>query len=141
VNDEDEVLWEGWRQVAVAINDRLADLGWDQAALVRASGVSATTVRWLQNASQPRYRPSTLTRVAKALGWSANAIERLRKEGEAPEPLLDPEWPQTQRPFDEEPPEEPSVAALSGKIERLSPRQRESIDRIVSDMLGDEPHG
>lgn len=68
----------------------MQDLGWDQADLVRASGVSATTVRWLQTAAQESYRRSTLTKVCKALGWTSNAIDLVLAGGPFPEPKEDP---------------------------------------------------
>ncbi len=68
-----------------AINDRLDDLGWNQQELVRRSGVSATTVRWLQQGEVHTYRSATLSRVSKALGWPGGALGKLLKGGDVPE--------------------------------------------------------
>lgn len=129
--EDDE--YEVWRSVANAINERLEDLAWDQAALVRASGVSATTIRWLQTASQLRYRPTTLAKVSKALGWPANAIEQIRTKGIIPEPFRDPDWPQRQTPFEDDEPEDdevavfedPRLAALASGWKELPEEDRE----------------
>jgi len=79
----DEVRW-AWI-AKTAINDRLDDLGWNQQELVRRSGVSATTVRWLQQGEVHSYRSATLSRVSKALGWPGVALGRILKGGVVPE--------------------------------------------------------
>lgn len=76
--------WPAWR-ARDAINDRLDDLGWNQQELVRRSGVSATTVRWLQQGEVRTYRAATLSRVSKALGWPGGALSKILKGGDITE--------------------------------------------------------
>lgn len=76
--------WPAWR-ARDAINERLDDLGWNQQELVKRSGVSATTVRWLQQGELRTYRAATLSRVSKALGWPGGALTKVLKGGDVPE--------------------------------------------------------
>jgi DNA-binding Xre family transcriptional regulator len=78
------------KAVAEVINARLNVLGWDQIDLVRASEVSPTTVRELQQGTAKTYRRSTLNKVARALGWTSDSLLRVM-EGE--QPVIQPdEW-------------------------------------------------
>lgn len=77
---------ESWEAVGDAIQARLDELGWEQVDLVRASGISDTTVRRLQRGDGGRFQRSTLTRVALALGWPADAVWRILAGEPAPEP-------------------------------------------------------
>lgn len=81
---------EGWDNVKNRLNARLLELGWDQAELVRRSGVSDTTIRQLQTASATSYRPSTLAKVEAAVGWTHGSIDEIRR-GEEPSLLERPE--------------------------------------------------
>ncbi len=85
--DEREIpqeQWWAWR-ARDAINERLDDLGWNQQELVKRSGVSATTVRWLQQGELRIYRAATLSRVSKALGWPGGALAKVLKGESVPE--------------------------------------------------------
>lgn len=52
-----------------------------QAELVRASGVSDFTVRKVMNGTPGNYRPDRLAKIAYALGWEADGIERILDGG------------------------------------------------------------
>lgn len=79
-----------WSRVADALEERMAELGLDQIDLARQAGVSDATIRKLQKASSTRYHRSTLNKVARALGWPADAFWTLIATGEKPEPLETP---------------------------------------------------
>lgn len=66
-----------WLSVAAAMNERMAELGLDQADLAEESGLSPQVVRDLQRGTAKAYRPTTLVRVATALEWPADAFPRL----------------------------------------------------------------
>lgn len=66
-----------WNRVADSINERMRELGWDQADLVRRAGLSDATVRQLQRGEKPLYRRSSLRKVSVALLWPPDGIERL----------------------------------------------------------------
>jgi transcriptional regulator with XRE-family HTH domain len=91
-----------------AIQERLDDLGWNQFDLVRESNVSATTIRWLQSGVERTYRPGTLAKISKALGWPAGAIRQMLAGEQPPEPVVDPGRP-----------EAPPPAGLEGRLESL----------------------
>lgn len=92
-DDEGERDWRCAQISMRAINERLDDLGWVQQDLARASGVSPTTIRWLQNGEVRIYRPSTLSKVSKACGWPAGALSKMLHGGPVPEPVVEPELP------------------------------------------------
>lgn len=89
-NDEEEPPPSPAERTASSINERLDDLGWNQFDLVRESGVSATTIRWLQTGVERDYRPGTLAKISKAVGWPAGAIRQMLRGEQAPEPITDP---------------------------------------------------
>jgi hypothetical protein len=67
-----------WSVVATAIAERMDELAWDQATLVRVSGLSDPFVRGMMNGT-PRGspRPANLRRLAIGLGWTPDSIDRL----------------------------------------------------------------
>lgn len=120
---------------AKGINERLSDLGWSQSDLVRESGVSATTIRWLQNGDHRTYRDQTLARVSKALGWPPGALRRLLLEGtKPPEPASDrlgghalaDRW---------RPDSGPLPAALTGKLSELTADELAKLDAYIDGLL------
>lgn len=66
-----------WAAVADAINGRMAELGWLQKDLERESQVSVATLRDLQRGVKTSYRPDSLAKVSRALGWPSNALWRV----------------------------------------------------------------
>lgn len=102
-------------------------LKWGQADLVRASGVSDTTIRDIQQGLKVTYRPSTLAKIATALGWTEDSLDRIWR-GEEPVNLGSTVVVG----------EDKQPALLSGKLERLSERDRRIIERMVDEMLGEE---
>jgi transcriptional regulator with XRE-family HTH domain len=72
-----------WGNVRDAIDDRMRSLAMSQADLVRASGVSDTTVRPVMKGTEGNYRPESLRRISRALGWTAESIEEILTGGEA----------------------------------------------------------
>lgn len=73
----------GWERVAAAINARMAELPVSQKELADEAGVSVATIRKLQNATQGRYQRHVMARIAGALRWRPDGIERLLR-GEDP---------------------------------------------------------
>lgn len=68
---------ERWTHLAAAIRERLSELAWSQADLVRASGVSSFTVRRLMNGEHGNYREANLGRVSQALWGDTRALSRI----------------------------------------------------------------
>ena len=61
-----------WQRLAQMVNDRVADLGIDQAELVRRSGLSQPTVRCIMEGDpRGRPRPKSLRKLAVGLGWQS----------------------------------------------------------------------
>jgi transcriptional regulator with XRE-family HTH domain len=73
---------ERWPAVKDAVSSRMRSLAMSQADLVRASGVSDTTVRPVMNGKPGNYRPESLRRISLALGWTAESIEEVLGGGE-----------------------------------------------------------
>lgn len=70
---------ERWEKVGAHINKRMTELGMSQADLVRQSGVSEFTVRKLMRGLPGRYRPDRLAKVAIALEWLPDSIDRIAR--------------------------------------------------------------
>lgn len=66
-----------WVDVGEAIRARMTSLAMSQADLVRESGVSDFTVRKLMRGEAGSYRPDRLAKVATALRWQTDAIDRI----------------------------------------------------------------
>jgi DNA-binding Xre family transcriptional regulator len=66
-----------WPAVKARIAAAMADKGWGQADLIRASGVSDFTIRRLMNGEPGNYRASILGRVSKALWGDPQGITRI----------------------------------------------------------------
>jgi transcriptional regulator with XRE-family HTH domain len=61
---------EDWSAVAATINERLAELGWQQQQLAERSNVSPSTIREIQRHTVERRRsPRTLESLSVTLGW------------------------------------------------------------------------
>ena len=73
---------ERWTDVRTAIGTAMADKGWAQADLMRASGVSDYTIRKIVNGEPGNYRDSILAKVSKALWGDAHGITRILEGGE-----------------------------------------------------------
>ncbi|MGH3792971.1 MAG: XRE family transcriptional regulator, partial [Pseudonocardiaceae bacterium] len=66
---------EDWAAVAVAINERVNELGWRQRELVERSRVSPAIVREIQRHTVERRRsPRTLESLSVTLGWHAQHL-------------------------------------------------------------------
>ena len=63
--------------VASAIGARCAELGMKQAELVRASHLSDPTIRRFQRGDTKGTTPATRQKLALALGWTPDSIDRL----------------------------------------------------------------
>jgi transcriptional regulator with XRE-family HTH domain len=92
----EEYVTEDWAAVAMAINQRLTELGWRQRELARRSNVSLAIVRELQHNTVQRRRGSrTLESLSAALDWHPQHLDAVL-HGQTPpapgEPADDPLW-------------------------------------------------
>lgn len=72
------------------VRARLAELGWTQVELARQSGVSSFTVqRMCSDDEGQTYRLDSRRRVASALGWTPDSIDRVLR-GEPPVEVAQP---------------------------------------------------
>lgn len=62
-----------WERVATAVQQRRLDRGMNQDDL----GVSKAVASALENARQEAYSRATLMKVSRALGWTADSIEKI----------------------------------------------------------------
>jgi transcriptional regulator with XRE-family HTH domain len=78
-----------WASVASAINERMEIIPIDQATLARRAGLSDAFVRSMMK-GEPRGEPRDLNlrKLAVALGWRADAFDRLRAGGQPVEVSL-----------------------------------------------------
>jgi transcriptional regulator with XRE-family HTH domain len=72
-----------WPAIGRVILERRESLGLAQGA----GGISSSTWRKIEKAIDPPYRRSTLVKIARALGWPDDAIDRLAA-GRPPDELL-----------------------------------------------------
>jgi transcriptional regulator with XRE-family HTH domain len=72
------------RALAVALEQRMDELGLDQRALARRAGVAPATVRQLQHGDARPHMPATLAKLSRALEWPADALVRLLSASDAP---------------------------------------------------------
>lgn len=83
-----------WLSLAAAVNERMAELDLDQADLADEAGLSAQVIRDLQRGLPRQYRSTTMLRVARALGWPADAFPRILNgfplDGDTPPPVARP---------------------------------------------------
>ena len=71
---------EDWAAVALAISDRVRELGWRQRELAERSHVSVAVVREIQRHTVERRRsPRTLQALSVALGWEPEHLDRVLK--------------------------------------------------------------
>lgn len=78
-----------WGQVGQRITERLYELGWTQADLVRRSNISDTQLRkFITGTITGSPRASTLRRIEMALDWPAGAIAEILETGDLA-------WPET----------------------------------------------
>ena len=111
----------GWQRVAVAIQGRMRELGLRQQELSDVAGVSTATLRKLLNGGPGRYRPETLRRVGRALGWPPDTLIGVFEGRPVPADFADPP--------------EPWVRQLTNKIALLDPIQQRAVSRLVDDLL------
>lgn len=78
-----------WQAVAQAVIQRRGELGMTQDELAIASGVSASTVRYIEGATRAGYRWLTLAKLASALEWPAARFTELLA-GAGPEDFSEP---------------------------------------------------
>jgi transcriptional regulator with XRE-family HTH domain len=106
-----------------ALTRRMEELGLSQQELAQLAKVSTSTIRKLQRGTQPTYQRAKLAALSRALQWPADALAR----------LLDGADPVGIQAVDAH----AVPAALSGKIARLSERDRRLVELIVDNMLGE----
>ncbi|WP_416210660.1 helix-turn-helix domain-containing protein [Frankia sp. Cas8] len=76
---------EDWSAVADAVNARMAHERIGQKALADASGVSVATLRRIQHGAHGRrVQNTTLTAIARALGWPDDHLIRVLHAGGTP---------------------------------------------------------
>lgn len=73
------------RRAAVAVRERMQELGLSIAELSRRSGVSDPVIGDLRNAAEKNYHDRSLSELSKALGWHHGALAALLA-GRQPEP-------------------------------------------------------
>lgn len=72
-----------WGLVGKKMTERLYELGWTQADLVRRSGISDTQLRkFLTGAVTGTPRPATIRKIEIALDWPAGAVTQILEDGE-----------------------------------------------------------
>jgi len=77
-----------WRTLGESVTKQMRRRGLDQKTLARIAGTSPQVVRDVQNGQRRAYRPSTLARIATALGWTPEMLLRALASGEAPPVVL-----------------------------------------------------
>lgn len=117
-----------WVSLAVALSSGMADAGLGQKELAERANVSTATLRKLAGGTAGSYRPQTLARVARALGWPSDALSRLLG-GSSIEPAL----AQPALRHDE-------VGQLVARIRLLPGKERRAVNRLVEELL-QEPEG
>lgn len=68
---------DAWRRVGDAIRARRTELRLTQKEAARAGGLSEPVWNVIEGARQTNYRLDTLHGVTRALGWSADSIDRI----------------------------------------------------------------
>jgi transcriptional regulator with XRE-family HTH domain len=63
--------------LADTLRQRMQELGLDQRQLAQRAGVSAATLRELQQGTTGNQLPSTLAKISRALDWPSDALIRL----------------------------------------------------------------
>ncbi len=77
-------MGKDWEAVANAINTRLAELDMTQRELAERSGVSAATLRQIQNNYESRRRsPRLLAAISEGLRWPSGHLARVLEGEEA----------------------------------------------------------
>lgn len=114
--------------LAASLTAGMADAGLGQKELAERANVSTATLRKLAGGSAGSYRPQTLARVARALGWPSDALSRLL-EGSASEPTIAQPAPR----HDE-------VGQLVARIRLLPGKERRAVNRLIEELLL-EPEG
>jgi len=114
--------------LASAIQGRMSELGLRQQELSDLAGVSTATLRKLLKGGPGRYRPVTLGRVGRALGWPPDTLIGVFEGRPVPAEFVD------------QP--EPWVRQLANKIALLDPIQQRAVSRLVDDLLkSNQEHG
>ena len=70
------------RRLAAALRDRMSDLGYDVQMLSRESNVSDFVIRQMLNETVKNYRTDSKRRIATALGWTPESIDRILRGDE-----------------------------------------------------------
>ena len=127
-----------WDLIPIAVLQKRLDLGLTQQEAADRAGVSLSTWNLLETGNQRRFRPLTLAAIAKALRWTPDSFQRM-EDGFAPRPIAAEEIEDTtfltgERGIGKS---VQFAAALSGKIERLSNEDRETVERLVDRLLGE----
>ncbi len=115
-----------YRQLPEVVRLRREELGLTQVEAAVKADVSPSTWRAIEKAGgdgDNRRRGLTMAAVAKALDWSMEELAA-RTRGEDVQPQV---------------PVRPQIAALSGKLDRLTENDRRYVEELVDRFLGEEP--
>lgn len=73
---------DDWRRLAAYTRDRRGDLGLTQEELAAAGGPSTATLRLIEGARQPGYRPAILRALERALQWERGSVRAILDGGD-----------------------------------------------------------
>lgn len=141
-----EELPEEWLAAGEAIRGRREQLGLTQAQAAAEAGVGTTTWRLAERGVLPG--PRLRSAMSRALGWPSTWISEL-SGGRSIEDLVAsfPDLPRDDilerirtRLRSEELAGPARPAALSGKLDRLSPEKRAYVEGIVDQLLAEDDH-
>lgn len=131
-----------WSRVGPAIEERMVALGLDtQAAAAAAAGVHVETFRDVLLARRKTFKKITLNKIERGLRWPPNTLLGIAigrdpasfptmEYDATPATHVDSEAGRAQD-------EAARPALLSGKLDRLSERDRRIIEAMVDEMLGE----
>lgn len=114
--------------LAAAVRARRTQLGWSQRELAERSDVSEPSINVIENARQESYRGITLSRIGAALGWDHGELGKLMAEDGYS--LPEPGQPRTGDGRDR-----PNLAALHGKLDQLSEKDRAIVEDMIDRLL------
>lgn len=120
-----------WGRVADSVRSRMASLVIDQAELVRRSGLSDPFVRAIMR-GEPRGnpRPANLARLAVALGWTPDSIDRLL-DGDDPTEVEISQRDDVEYRLERL---ERAVLVLAKSMKRDDSSMFDRLDRVVADL-------
>lgn len=121
------------------IRERRTHIGLRQTEIIAAAGVSIATWRLIERGAATSFRGLTLAGVEKALEWPRGTIaEIVSPRGlsvQRTNELI--ECPDTKPPGSDALEVPLEMAALSGKLERLTAKERAAVETLIDTMLED----